>query len=187
MGYAIKLLAIATRTGDGVCARVHPALVSHDELLANVDGVLNAVQIEGDLMNRVLFQGPGAGSLPTTSAIVADALDAAVSISNRVYWPHSMRREADVTVLGIEGVRTRYYLRLVVDDRPGVLAHIAGALGDAGISIASLIQREGEDAGRAEIVVMTHEAVEGAVRRALDAIAALDGVGSVEQTLRVHS
>ena len=93
--------------------RVHPALVPRDELLANVDGVLNAVEIEGDLMNRVLFQGPGAGSLPTTSAVVADALDAAVSISNSVYWPHSFRREAGAaawcrsTTCG-----SRYYLRI---------------------------------------------------------------------------
>jgi homoserine dehydrogenase len=172
---------------------VHPALVPADELLANVDGVLNAVQIEGDLMDRVLFQGPGAGSLPTTSAVVADALDAAVSISNHVYWPHSIRREGELHVLPISDVRTRYYLRINVLDRPGVLALVAGALGDAGISIASLIQKEVdvEDArgavGMTDIVIMTHEAREADLQGALKRIGELQGVESVDQVLRVLS
>lgn len=187
LGYAIKLLAIGRKEGEGVQLRVHPALISEDEMLARVDGVLNAVQIEGDLMNRVMFQGPGAGSLPTTSAVVADALDAAVSISNRVYWPHSIRREAGLRVIPIDHVRTRYYLRMSVDDRPGVLAHIAGALADCAVSIASVIQREVEDEGAAEIVIMTHVAAEADVRAALARIGAADGVRAVEQVLRVYA
>src|SRR5207237_9378843 len=101
---------------------VHPTLVPGDQLLASVDGVLNSVEIEGDLMSRVLFQGPGAGSLPTTSAVVADALDAAVSISNRVYWPHSFRREAGLRVMPMREITSRYYVRISAADRPGVLA-----------------------------------------------------------------
>ncbi len=185
-GYAIKLLAIGRRHGDRVEARVTPALIASSELLANVDGALNAVQIEGDLIGRVLFQGPGAGSLPTTSAIVGDALDAAVSISNRVYWPHSIRREAGLTIMSIDDVRTRYYLRIRVEDRPGVLAHVAGALGDAGISIASVIQKEVDGEAMPEIVIMTHQAREAGMREALRRIADVDGVGGVEQMLRVH-
>ncbi len=185
LGYAIKLLAIARRSEGGVQARVHPALVPSDELLANVDGVLNAVQIEGDLMSRVLFQGPGAGSLPTTSAVVADALDAAVSISNHVYWPHSIRREGALRVLPISEVRTRYYLRISVADRPGALALVAGTLGDAGISIASLIQKEVDGEALPEIVMMTHEAREADLQGALQLIGDLADVGSVEQVLRV--
>lgn len=190
MGYAIKLLAIAGRHDSGIQARVHPALVPRDELLASVDGVLNAVQVEGDLMNRVLFQGPGAGTLPTTSAVVADALDAAVSISNRVYWPHSFRRESNVNILPITEVRSRYYLRIAVADRPGVLAQIAGCLGDAAISIASVLQKEESDSGgsaRAEIVIMTHDAREADVQRALKDIAGMNDVNGVEQVLRVHA
>jgi len=187
LGYAIKLLAIGRKEGEGVQLRVHPALISNDEMLARVDGVLNAVQIEGDLMNRVMFQGPGAGSLPTTSAVVADALDAAVSISNRVYWPHSIRREAGLRVIPVDRVRTRYYLRMSVDDRPGVLAHIAGALAEAGVSIASVIQREVDAEGAAEIVIMTHIAAEADVRAALARIGATGGVRAVEQVLRVHA
>jgi len=189
MGYAIKLLAIARREGRDIQARVHPALVPRDELLASVDGVLNAVQVEGDLMHRVLFQGPGAGTLPTTSAVVADALDAAVSISNHVYWPHSFRRDPDVRVLPMSEVRARYYLRIAVADRPGVLAMIAGALGEAAISIASVLQKEtGEDGGaaRAEIVIMTHEAREADVQAALVRIGGMADVSGVEQVLRVH-
>ncbi len=187
LGYAIKLLAIARKSDGLVQLRVHPTLVSVDELLANVDGVLNAVEIEGDLMSRVLFQGPGAGSLPSTSAVVADALDAAVSISNNVYWPHSFRRESGLRVMRMSDVTSRYYLRIEVADRPGVLAHIAGALAEGEISIASVIQKEVDAAGVAEIVIMTHDACEDAMRRALDAIAGLDGVQGIAQMLRVKS
>lgn len=190
LGYAIKLLAIGRRQAGGIEVRVHPALISQDELLANVDGVLNAVQIEGDLMNRVLFQGPGAGSLPTTSAVVADALDAAVSISNGVYWPHSLRRETDLRVLPIDEVRTRFYLRLSVADRPGVLANIAGALATGGISIASVIQRPataGEGENAAEVVIMTHEAREADINASRRSIEALDGVERVANVMRVHA
>lgn len=187
LGYAIKLLAIAQKTGDAVELRVHPTLISADELLANVDGVLNAVQIEGDLMDRVLFQGPGAGSLPTTSAVVADALDAAVSISNKVYWPHSFRREAGLRAMPMSEVRSRYYLRMRVADRPGVLAQIAGALSDALISIASVIQKEAEGEGAAEIVIMTHEAREADLQSALQSVERLNGVEGVQQILRVKS
>jgi len=186
LGYAIKLLAIARKRDGAVELRVHPTLVPQDALLANVDGVLNAVEIEGDLMSRVLFQGPGAGSLPTTSAVVADALDAAVSISNSVYWPHSFRREAGLRVVPIDDVRSRYYLRLRVADQPGVLARIAGVLADARISIASVIQRELEGDGTAELVMMTHEAPEADLRRALDGMRALEGVDAVETMLRVR-
>ncbi len=186
LGYAIKLLAMARRSGDSIELRVHPCLVAHEQLLANVDGVLNAVEIEGDLMSRVLFQGPGAGSLPTTSAVVADALDAAVSISNNVYWPHSFRREADVKPLPIERTESRYYLRVGVADEPGVLARVAGKLADHKISIASVIQKEVDGQAEAEIVIMTHDAVEAAMRRALDEIRKLTGVVEVEQVIRVR-
>ena len=187
LGYAIKLLAIGRKAGDAVQVRVHPALVSQEELLANVDGGLNAVEIEGDLMNRVLFQGPGAGSLPTTSAVVADALDAAVSISNAVYWPHSLRRESGLRIIPMDDVRTRYYLRIGVADQPGVLARVAGALSDRAISIASVIQKEVGGEGAAEIVIMTHDAREQDVQHALAAIRKIEGVHGVEQVLRVKS
>ena len=187
LGYAIKLLAIARKRGDAVQLRVHPALVSLDELLASVDGVLNAVEIDGDLMSRVLFQGPGAGSLPTTSAVVGDALDASVSISNGVYWPHSSRREAGLRVMPMSDVRSRYYLRIGVADQPGVLARIAGTLAEHSISIASVIQKEVDGEGTAEIVIMTHDALEADLQQALKEIVAIDGVAGIDQLLRVKS
>ena len=186
LGYAIKLLAIARKRGESVELRVHPSLVPLEQLLASVDGVLNAVEIEGDLMSRVLFQGPGAGSMPTTSAVVADALDAAVSISNNVYWPHSFRRESNVKPMPIERTESRYYLRIGVADEPGVLARVAGKLADRKISIASVIQKEVDGQAEAEIVIMTHNAVEAAMRRALDEIRTLAGVVEVEQMIRVR-
>ncbi len=184
-GYAIKLLAMGRKHGDSVEVRVHPALVSQEELLASVDGALNAVEIEGDLMTRVLFQGPGAGSLPTTSAVVADALDAAVSISNNVYWPHSLRREAGLSIMPMAAVRARYYLRIGVADEPGVLARIAGTLSERAISIASVIQKELASEDATEIVIMTHESCEADMQRALDDIRGLPGVRGVDQLLRV--
>jgi homoserine dehydrogenase len=185
LGYAIKLLAIGRKQGDQVQLRVHPALVPLDQLLAKVDGALNAVEIEGDLMTRVLFQGPGAGSLPTTSAVVADVLDAAVSISNKVYWPYSSRRDIGLRIMPMEDVRSRYYLRIGVIDRPGVLARIAGVLSDGGISIASVIQKEVDGHEAAEIVIMTHDAREADVQRALQDIGGVPGVSGVDQLLRV--
>ncbi len=187
LGYAIKLLAIGRKEGAYVQLRVHPTLVAADQLLASVDGAMNAVEIEGDLMNRVLFQGPGAGSLPTTSAVVADVLDAAVSISNHVYWPYSSRREAGLRVVPIDDVRSRYYLRIGVADRPGVLARVAGVLSDHAISIASVIQKEVDGQDTAEIVIMTHEAREADLQRALQEIREVDGVSGVDQVLRVKS
>jgi homoserine dehydrogenase len=187
LGYAIKLLAIGRKEGEQVQLRVHPTLVPADQLLASVDGAMNAVEIEGDLMHRVLFQGPGAGSLPTTSAVVADALDAAVSISNHVYWPYSSRREAGLRVMPIEDVRSRYYLRVGAADRPGVLARVAGVLSERAISIASVIQKEVDGQDTAEIVIMTHEAREADLQRALQEIRDVDGVSAVDQVLRVKS
>jgi len=187
LGYAIKLLAMGRKEGDQVQLRVHPTLIPADQLLASVDGALNAVEIEGDLMSRVLFQGPGAGSLPTTSSVVADALDAAVSISNKVYWPHSSRREAGLRVMPMDDVRSRYYLRIGVADKPGVLARIAGVLSDRGISIASVIQKEVDGQATAEIVIMTHEAREADLQRALQEIRGVVGVSGVDQVLRVKS
>ncbi len=187
LGYAIKLLAIGRKEGERVELRVHPTLVPADQLLASVDGAMNAVEIEGDLMHRVLFQGPGAGSLPTTSAVVADALDAAVSISNRVYWPYSSRREAGLRVMQMDDVRSRYYVRIGVADRSGVLARVAGVLSNRAISIASVIQKEVEGQDTAEIVIMTHESREADLQRALQEIRAVEGVADVDQVLRVKS
>ncbi len=186
LGYAIKLLAIARRDAGAIEARVHPALVPLGELLAKVDGVLNAVQVEGDLAGRVLFQGAGAGALPTTSAVMADVLEAARSIVQGGR-PSPWRYTSDVPVKPMADLVSRYYIRVEVADRPGVLAGIGRAFGDNNVSIASVIQKEtDEEAQTAEIVIMTHAAVEAAVQASIQQIEDLEVVRQVGNFLRVE-
>ena len=186
LGYAIKLLALARLDEAGIQARVHPALLPMGAPLAKVDGVLNAVQLEGDLIGRVHFQGRGAGSFPTTSALIADILDAAQSIiGGRRHVEAAVTEPRNVTPMS--ELITRYYIRLTVADRPGVLAQIAAVLGNAAISIASVLQKETDaDAGTAELVIMTHEAREESMQRALAAVAKLDAVPEIGNFVRVE-
>jgi homoserine dehydrogenase len=188
LGYAVKLLAIGRRQDSAsVQVRVHPALVPGEDLLAKVDGALNAVQVEGDLTGRVLFQGAGAGSLPTASAVMADVLDAARSIvlGSR---PFPWRYTSDMVVEPISALLTRYYIRLEVADRPGVLAGIASAFGDHEVSIASVIQKEtDEESQSAEIVIMTHAAREESIQRSLKMLEGLTEVRQIGSVVRVES
>ncbi len=187
LGYVIKLLAIAERTDGGIVARVAPVFLHQDEPLAKVDGVYNAVQIVGDLTGTVLFQGRGAGAEPTSSAVVADLLDLAHGIvlgnQERKYWAP----EGDIPVLGLDALETRYYVRVTVSDKPGVLAQIAQGLGDHGVSIAAVNQKEANaDEQTAELVIMTHRAREGAMQAAIRDIKALPVVTQVSSFLRVE-
>jgi homoserine dehydrogenase len=187
LGYVIKLLAIAERIDGGIVARVAPVFIPTAEPLSKVDGVYNAVQIEGDLTGTVMFQGRGAGAEPTSSAVVADLLDLshAIVLGNRErkYWGP----EGDVPVLSLEHLETRYYVRVTVSDQPGVLARIAQTLGDHSVSIAAVSQKEADlDAQTAELVIMTHRAREGAMRSALRDIEALPVVSHVASFLRVE-
>jgi len=192
LGYAIKLLALGRKDKDGVGVRVHPALVPREELLANVDGVVNAIQVEGDLVGRVLFQGPGAGPQPTSSAIIANVIDAAQSIAaaragrgpDRPALPPSL----PLTVKPMAELGTRYYLRLEVADQPGVLAQIARSFGDNQVSIASVIQKETDEASQtAELVVMTHLAREADMQRTMREVAELEVVSRIGNFLRVEN
>ncbi|MEO8456617.1 MAG: homoserine dehydrogenase [Chloroflexota bacterium] len=185
LGYRIKLLAIARKDANGLSTRVHPTLIAKDQLLANVDGVLNAVQVEGDLTGRVLFQGAGAGSLPTTSAVMADVLDAARSIVLGGK-PSPWRYTADMAVVPISGLISRHYLRLEVADQPGVLAVIARSFGDHGVSIASVIQKETGESQTAELVIMTHESRESDFQASIDQIAKVPEVTQVGSVIRVE-
>jgi homoserine dehydrogenase len=185
LGYAIKLLALAHRREGGVQARVHPVLLPVDAPLAKVDGVLNAIQVEGDLIGRVNFQGPGAG-FPTTSAVIADILDAAQSVIGG-RRPSYARPESDAAIVAMSELVTRYYIRLTVVDQPGVLAQIATKLGDAQISIASVIQKEANPTSNtAELVIMTHEAREASMQDALTAVAGLSVVQQIGNFIRVE-
>ena len=187
LGYAIKLIATAERGEEGILARVVPALVHQSQPLAKVDGVFNAVQVVGDLTGSVTFQGAGAGSAPTTSAVLADLLDLAQAVvrgdRDRKYWGP----EGDVPVLPLGRLQTRYYVRITVADRPGVLAQIARALGDHDVSIAAVTQKEAfADDQTAELVITTHGARESALQEALREIIALPVVTKLGALLRIE-
>jgi homoserine dehydrogenase len=183
LGYTIKLLASGRLDGGELEATVQPTLVASSEPLAKVDGVLNAIQIEGDLVGRVVFEGPGAGRKPTASAVLADVLDVARDIvAGRSERPEPLRRR--VRVRPPEEHRARDYIRVRVADQAGVLARIAGALGANDVSIASVIQFEAdEDAGTAELVLTTHQAMGRSLERALAEIRGMDVVADVGAVL----
>jgi homoserine dehydrogenase len=186
LGYTIKLLALAHENNGGIQARVHPAFIPSAAPLAKVDGVLNAVEVEGDLTGKVVFQGAGAGSFPTTSAVIADVLEAAQSVVGGRRDVNS-KEESALKVLPISELETRYYIRLTVVDRPGVLAQIAHCLGEAQISISSVIQKETHfDAQTAELVIMTHAAREASMRGALAAVEGLVAVQEIGSFIRVE-
>ena len=187
LGYAIKLLAIAKKEDHSIQVRVHPAFILEDLLLAKVDGVFNAVQIEGDLIGKVLFYGEGAGPLPTSSAILADVICLAQSINLGPSQSSSLQLDPNKAVKPISEIETRYYLRMMIADRPGVLAQIAKTLGDHLISISSVIQKETDKiAQTAEIVIMTHPANEAAMQKALSEMRGLEVVKEISNFIRVE-
>lgn len=187
LGYTIKLLAIARRNGGGLSVRVHPAMLPNQHLLSKVDGVLNAVEIEGDLVGRVVFHGRGAGPGPTTSAVLGDILEVARSIASRRGPVRRGTLESGLRIAPMEELVTQYYARLTVADRAGVLAQIASILGDLDISIASVLQKKADEASQtAEIVVMTHPAKEAHMRQAVRRMEGLAVVKEVSSLIRVE-
>jgi len=188
LGFAIKLLAIAKEGNGSIEVRVHPVFITEDSFLAKVDGVYNAVQVEGDLVGKVLFFGEGAGALPTSSAVIADTVSAAqdivLGVGNRTRW----KLEPGKVVKPMSQIETRYYLRMNVTDHPGVLAQISKVLGDHQISILSVIQKEVDSAAQtAEIVIMTHPAREEAMQLALKELTQLTVVVEISNFVRVEA
>ena len=187
LGYAIKLMAMARRENDGLQVRVHPVFVPANVLIAKVDGVLNAVEIETDLAGRVLFHGRGAGSLPTASALVADIVDISRNVIGNLSPLASLKLDEDVVIRPMAELETKYYLRVSVTDRPGVLAQIAKVLGDLGISIDSVIQKGTDDmAQNAELVMMTHRAKEASMQQALKLMQEIEVVQEIGNMVRVE-
>jgi len=181
LGYSVKLLAVARLVPEGLELHVAPTLVRRGTPLAEVRGAYNAIRVVGDPVGRVFFHGLGAGQNPTSSAVVADLIDTVVgrmAITFRTLDLWSDSREAPVRVREPASVPGRYYLRFNVDDRPGVLAEIAGILGKHHISIASVIQHETAEGGEdvVPLVIMTHTTTEGAVA---DALATIERLGCV--------
>ncbi len=187
MGYAIKLLAVGKKADGAVQVRVHPALLPETEPLAAVDGVLNAIQVEGDLIQKVMFEGPGAGPQPTSSAVISDVLNAAHALACGGLEPLRWSDGEPLPLRPIDDLLSRYYMRLTVADRPGVLAQIASILGKNGISIATVLQKEADEATQtAEIVIMTHQAQERAVQESLKSVTALDVVSQIGSFIRIE-
>ena len=187
LGFAIKLLAIAKQSDNSVEVRVHPVFIPADTFLAKVDGVYNAVLVEGDLVNKVLFFGEGAGALPTSSAVAADIVATAQNIARGYSGNPGLKLDAAKRIKPMDDVETRYYLRLSVADRAGVLAQIARVLGDNNISISSAIQLEADTAAQtAVIVIMTHPALEKGMQSALAALQKLDVVREISNFIRVE-
>ncbi len=181
LGYRIKLLGITKRTDKGVELRVHPSLVPAKRLLANVEGAMNAVVVQGDAVGTTLYYGKGAGSEPTASAVIADLVDItrlhtsdpAHRVPHLAFQPDQM---TDVPVLPMSEVVTSYYLRLRVADEAGVLAEVTRLLAGAGISIDAVLQREAGDEQQTDVIILTHETREGPMNAVL---AQLQGLPTV--------
>lgn len=186
-GYAIKLLAIAKRVDEAIELRVHPVFIPEDSQLAKVNGVYNAIQVEGDLAGKLVFYGQGAGALPASSAIIADVLTIARNICHGATNVPKVELNQKLLVKPMTNIKTRYYFRLNVADRPGVLAQISKVLGDNSISISSVIQKESNPISQtAVIVIMTHPAEERAVQKALGEIRQLTVVKEISNFIRVE-
>lgn len=192
LGYRIKHLGIARRTEKGIELRVHPTLIPHRRLIANVDGVMNAVLVKGDAVGPTLYYGAGAGAEPTASAVIADLVDVVRALTtdpgNRV--PHlAFQPDAlsDTPILPIEKVETAYYLRMQAADRPGVLADVTRALGDQGISIEAVIQKEPlEDENFATIIMLTQRNIEQQMNEAIRRIESLDVISGKVTRIRLE-
>lgn len=184
LGYVIKLLAVAERSDRGISARVHPVMIPVDHPLAPIQGATNAIFIEGPSIDRLLFAGPGAGGEPTATAVLGDVIDAARELLAGAQVAPRIRFSPG-ELLAFEDVSTEWYLRLEVDDAPGVLARIAAAFGDAGVSIKS-VRQEGRGSV-ATLVIVTHRGAESDQRAAASALRGLDVVRSVASIIRVES
>ena len=183
LGYSIKHLGIAKQTENGIELRVHPTLLSKKELIANVNGVMNAVLVEGDAVGPTMYYGAGAGSEPTASAVVADVIDIARTINVKDQESKVPALAFDINSLDssavktIENIESAYYLRVQAQDKPGVLANITKILGDHGISIEAMIQKEpASKEDNAAIIMLTTKTVE---TNMLDAIAAIESIDTI--------
>ncbi len=193
LGYNIKHLGVARRTDEGIEQRVHPTLIPKRRLIANVDGVMNAVLVMGDAVGPTLYYGAGAGDEATASAVIADIIDVVRMLTtdpeNRVphlaFQPNEL---SDIPVLGMEAVETAYYLRMSAKNQAGVLAEVTRILGEGDISIEAFIQKEPKrDEQQVDIILLTHRVNEGDMNKAIKQIEALDVISGAVARIRVES
>jgi len=185
LGYRIKLLGLARLTEHGLEQRVHPCMVPRTTPIAHVEGVFNAIMVEGDFVGRVMLEGRGAGAEPTASAVVADLLDIAAE-----RWSYGFAVPASALQLRATSPMTRhqgaYYVRLMVVDRPGVIADIAAALRDEAVSMEQMIQRGRAPGEAVPVVLTTHDTEEASMQRALDQIGKLKTVLEPPRMIRIE-
>jgi len=192
LGYRIKHLGIAKHTEQGVELRVHPTFIHYKQLIANVNGVMNAVLVSADMVGSTLYYGAGAGALPTGSAIVADLVDVVRTLTsdpeNRV--PHlafQTNAISDLPIRPIEDIETAYYLRMTALDRVGVLAQVTRIFSENGISIEAITQKEVGGADQVTIVLLIHQVVEKRLNQAIQAIESLEGICGQVNRIRLES
>ena len=184
MGYVLKLLAIAKKDGNEIEVRVHPTFLPKDHPLAKVDGSLNAIFIHGAFCNDITLQGRGAGDMPTASAICGDLIEAVLSGTPR-YPSFKNTAEDDPSFTFTDNWKTSAFIRLSVEDRPGVLSHVADCFAREGVSIATMMQKDVRPDGRVSLIFITHPAPEQALKRAVDRI---NGeICRLEQLIRVEN
>ena len=192
LGYRIKLLGITRRNAQGIELRVHPTLIPKNRLIANVEGAMNAVLVQGDAVGATLYYGKGAGAEPTASAVIADLVDIArLADADPVYRVPSLAYQtqslADTPILPMSEIITSYYLRLRVADQPGVLADITRILADASISIDAMLQKEPDEGEtQTDIILLTHQTQEKNINAAIAAIEALNTVDGKVTRLRLE-
>lgn len=193
LGYRIKHLGITRKTAKGIEQRVHPTLIPEHRLIANVDGVMNAVLVKGDAVGPTLYYGAGAGALPTASAIVADIIDVVRALTtdpeNRVphlaFQPNAL---SDVEILPMSEVETAYYLRMQVVDKPGVLADVTKILGDLDISIEAILQKEPlQNAAHVPVIFLTQRIQEQNMNEAIALIEQLDSIEGQVVRIRMET
>ncbi len=193
LGYRIKHLGISRRTDKGIELRVHPTLIPERRLIANVDGVMNAVLVQGDAVGPTLYYGPGAGAEPTASSVIADLVDVVrgmgCAVENRVpalgFQANSIK---DIAILPMEEVETSYYLRMLASDRPGVMADLTKILGDHAISIEAILQQEpAEGESSATIIMLTHKVQEKNMNSAIVEMQALENIEGDVTRIRMEA
>lgn len=185
-GYRVKLLAVAQRKDNMLDLRVHPALLPMKHLLSMVEGVYNAVYIEGDMAGKSLFYGEGAGGGAAASAVVADIVDICKEVAQKNLPCSTLYEDEKITTVSMENIYTRYYLRFTALDKPGVLGGISGILGKNGISIASVIQKEESPEKAVPVLILTHRAKEKSIRKAIKEIDKLAFIKKPAVLLRVE-
>lgn len=187
LGYDIKLLGIAEQHGDAVSLSVEPCFIHADEQLAQVRGSFNALSVFGHAVGQVMFYGRGAGQDPTASAVMADVMSIASGWYPRAFaqmalWPD---QQAAVKLLGADELTSRFYVRINALDKPGTLAKLTAVFGEAGISLSGVIQHESNEGRFVPVVISTHQARHGSLRKALDSISRLDVVESTPVAIRI--